>query len=413
MEIEDAEEFNHQRIVKGCNQRLNERRPELFDLFLINTGTIEGRLPLLLPCYVLLDHDAVARVFGMKEARRLSNEELNSAKDKATELAASGDPYWNHAVTVLDNKLVEEEQLELLTPFNEELAKYIDGLSLSELEHQIAVFDRQSQADLPEFQPFYKQLSNRLHLILATSWFDNFHNDLIKRATKELPSRKLVKVEEGDTSLLTKRQKKYRLRLLQQENGEERLCGLIREFFSFKFVAAKTETQRRIIPMNSIEGLDYWGDEEHEFNDRVEIPIKNLNGRHLPSYEAIYYMGHDWNQYNRTRFNRDNLPPLTIRGYRFRIFYPNIADKQRSPTFHLDKNLVENDTPPDPRYSYTAIVFEAGYPYLPIAFRIVDKQWDTYRNSGYHSTFHQGVFTFQFAFKASLYYKGYTPQQLY
>jgi hypothetical protein len=103
-----------------------------------------------------------------------------------------------------------------------------------------------------------------------------------------------------------------------------------------------------------------------------------------------------------------------VRGYKFRVFYPELHDKLKAPTFAIDADLVpRGETPPDPRYKYTAIVFEAGHPYLPIAFRIIDKQWDTYRNDGYVSTFHNGVFTFQFAFKASLYYQGNLPQQLY
>ena len=395
-------------IVKECYQRLSEHRPELFDLFMINTGSVDGQLPLLVASYVLLNQDAVARVFGMREVRRLSDEELIDAKEKAAQF---DDPYWAHIVTVLENKLAEGEDSDLMTPFNEELAKWVDSVTLRELEAHVESFDRLSGRDIEEFQGFYGQLSKRLHMILATSWFDNFHNELLKRVTKKLPSRKLAKIDDdGEVSLLTKRQRKYRVKVLQQEHGEDALYRLVRQFFSFKNVKSFREL---FAPMNSIEGLDYWGDEEHEFRDRIDIPIKSVNGRHLPEYEAIYYMGHDWNQYNRTRFNRDNPPPLTIRGYRFRIFYPDTIDKQRAPRFHLDKKLVEHDAPPDPRYTYTAIVFDAGYPYLPIAFRIVDKQWDTYRNSGYHSTFHQGVFTFQFAFKASLYYKGYTPEQLY
>jgi hypothetical protein len=168
------------------------------------------------------------------------------------------------------------------------------------------------------------------------------------------------------------------------------------------------------VPANSLEDQHYWGDEEVGFDDRIEVPVKNVRGRVLPQYEAISYLGIDWNAYNRAKYDEDHPPPKTIRGYRFRIFYPNTADKTRAPTFVLDKNLIDpKATPPDPRYTYTTIVFEAGDPYLPIAFRIIDKQWDTYRNDGYISSFRNGVFTFQFAFKASLYHQGYQPKQLY
>lgn len=103
-------------------------------------------------------------------------------------------------------------------------------------------------------------------------------------------------------------------------------------------------------------------------------------------------MGYEWNKYNQTHYDHDNPPPKVVQGYKFNIFYPDLIDKTKAPTYRIEREAGrkrgqsfaeagEEDT--------CLIRFTAGAPYEDIAFRIVDKEWDysAKRERGFKSTF--------------------------
>jgi hypothetical protein len=103
-------------------------------------------------------------------------------------------------------------------------------------------------------------------------------------------------------------------------------------------------------------------------------------------------MGYEWNKYNQTHYDHDNPPPKVVQGYKFNIFYPDLIDKTKAPTYRIEREggrkrgqsfaeAGEEDT--------CLIRFVAGAPYEDIAFRIVDKEWDysAKRERGFKSTF--------------------------
>ena len=86
-----------------------------------------------------------------------------------------------------------------------------------------------------------------------------------------------------------------------------------------------------------INDIDEVGANERVFNECVEVdanydwstkykPIK-------PRYSNKVKMGFDWNRHNQAHYTSDNLPPKTIQGYRFNIFYPYLVDKTK--THHM------------------------------------------------------------------------------
>lgn len=111
-----------------------------------------------------------------------------------------------------------------------------------------------------------------------------------------------------------------------------------------------------------------------------------------PRYFNRVQMGYEWNKYNQTHYDHDNPPPKVVQGYRFNIFYPDLIDKTRAPTYKIEREngrkrgqsfapAGEDDT--------CLIRFIAGPPYEDIAFRIVDKEWDysAKRERGFKSSF--------------------------
>lgn len=111
-----------------------------------------------------------------------------------------------------------------------------------------------------------------------------------------------------------------------------------------------------------------------------------------PRYFNRVQMGYEWNKYNQTHYDHDNPPPKVVQGYRFNIFYPELIDKTKAPTYKIIREggrrrgetsapAGENDT--------CLIRFIAGPPYEDIAFRIVDREWDysAKKERGFKSSF--------------------------
>jgi hypothetical protein len=111
-----------------------------------------------------------------------------------------------------------------------------------------------------------------------------------------------------------------------------------------------------------------------------------------PRYFNRVQMGYEWNKYNQTHYDHDNPPPKVVQGYKFNIFYPDLIDKAKAPTYKIEREngrkrgesfapAGEDDT--------CLIRFIAGPPYEDIAFRIVDKEWDysAKRDRGFKSSF--------------------------
>lgn len=82
----------------------------------------------------------------------------------------------------------------------------------------------------------------------------------------------------------------------------------------------------------------------------------------------------------------DNPPPKVVQGYKvckvswihgrvkidqllqFNIFYPDLIDKSKAPTYKIVKEPGNEDT--------VLLHFSAGPPYEDIAFRIVNREWE-------------------------------------
>ncbi|KAJ3045854.1 hypothetical protein HDV00_006118 [Rhizophlyctis rosea] len=113
-----------------------------------------------------------------------------------------------------------------------------------------------------------------------------------------------------------------------------------------------------------------------------------------PRYLNRVHTGYEWNKYNQTHYDSDNPPPKVVQGYKFNIFYPDLIDKTKAPTYKIEK-----DADPD-----TSILrFSAGPPYEDIAFRIVNREWEFSHKKGFRSSFDRGVLQLWFHFKRHYY----------
>lgn len=111
-----------------------------------------------------------------------------------------------------------------------------------------------------------------------------------------------------------------------------------------------------------------------------------------PKYFNRVQMGYEWNKYNQTHYDHDNPPPKVVQGYKFNIFYPDLIDKTKAPTFKIVREHGRKrgeSFAPAGEEDTCLIRFVAGPPYEDIAFRIVDKEWDysAKRDRGFKSSF--------------------------
>ena len=98
-----------------------------------------------------------------------------------------------------------------------------------------------------------------------------------------------------------------------------------------------------------------------------------------PRYFNRVQMGYEWNKYNQTHYDHDNPPPKVVQGYKFNIFYPDLIDKAKAPTFKIIREHGRKrgeSFAPAGEEDTCLIRFVAGPPYEDIAFRIVDKVRD-------------------------------------
>jgi hypothetical protein len=129
-----------------------------------------------------------------------------------------------------------------------------------------------------------------------------------------------------------------------------------------------------------------------------------------PRYFNRVQMGYEWNKYNQTHFDQDNPPPKVVQGYKFNIFYPELIDKTKAPTYKIERENGRKrgeSFAPAGEEDTCLIRFVAGPPYEDVAFRIVDREWDysAKRERGFRSSFDKGILQLHFQFKKIFYRK--------
>lgn len=153
---------------------------------------------------------------------------------------------------------------------------------------------------------------------------------------------------------------------------------------------------------------------EEVFASEAQLDSKpqwaNKHRPRKPRYFNRVQMGYEWNKYNQTHYDHENPPPKVVQGYKFNVFYPDLIDKVKAPTYKIEREdgrkrgqtfarAGEEDT--------CLIKFIAGPPYEDIAFRIVDRDWDysAKRERGFKSSFDKGILQLHFQFKKIFYRK--------
>ena len=157
------------------------------------------------------------------------------------------------------------------------------------------------------------------------------------------------------------------------------------------------------------EDEEVFAGEEDVETKNAELWKGNFRPR-KPRYFNRVQMGYEWNKYNQTHYDHDNPPPKVVQGYKFHVFYPDLIDITKAPTYKITREggRKKGETLAPAGEEDTCIIrFIAGPPYQDIAFRIVDRDWDysAKHDRGFKSTFEKGILTLHFSFKKVYYRK--------
>ena len=138
------------------------------------------------------------------------------------------------------------------------------------------------------------------------------------------------------------------------------------------------------------------GGSEVATRDRVYLWSDKYRPR-KPRYFNRVKTGYDWNKYNQAHYDHDNPPPKTVQGYKFNVFYPDLIDKSKAPTYKIERDVssINDDT--------CILKISSGPPYEDVAFRIVNKEWEYSHKKGFKCTFERGIFHLYVNFKRPRY----------
>lgn len=131
---------------------------------------------------------------------------------------------------------------------------------------------------------------------------------------------------------------------------------------------------------------------EEEVSTLSKPQWANKHRPRKPRYFNRVQMGYEWNKYNQTHYDHDNPPPKVVQGYKFNVFYPDLIDKSKAPTYRIERENGRKrgqSFAPAGEEDTCLIRFISGPPYEDLAFRIVDKEWDysAKRERGFRSSF--------------------------
>ncbi|PWA57575.1 cactin [Artemisia annua] len=140
--------------------------------------------------------------------------------------------------------------------------------------------------------------------------------------------------------------------------------------------------------------------ESHEENMNIDSlsPLYNECsdfGVRKPKHINRVHTGYNWNGYNRIHYDKEHPPPNMVTGYKFDVFYPDLIDGDKPPSYTIEKDGDGVET--------CIIRFHGGPPYQDIAFKIVNNEWELSRKKGFKCVFEQGVLRLYFNFKSLRY----------
>jgi len=339
----------------------------------------------------------VDRLLGSK-----SFEQLEALEKQIRQKLASNEPidtdYWEHLLkallvwkarsrlrnvsqAIVKSRLesVQKQQQEEANTVKEKLRAVLDvGPSYPPSESQ-----RPSNSASLDPEPFLKlgQADKGLEAVDEQAFLSRITDERRRILKLGYVPAKLPAAEKTSSSLAISRTSE------SSASGNSRFAAPLSEDFS----QATTALYEREVARGVMENEEIFTNEEIVSTASTALWANKYRPR-KPRYFNRVQMGYEWNKYNQTHYDHDNPPPKVVQGYKFNIFYPDLIDKSKAPTYKIEREGGRKrgqSFAPAGEEDTCLIRFIAGPPYEDIAFRIVDKEWDysAKRERGFKSSF--------------------------
>ncbi|ODV89135.1 hypothetical protein CANCADRAFT_3770 [Tortispora caseinolytica NRRL Y-17796] len=345
LEYEYAKKEDEFVVVQGINKaikRIKNDRASCIDHLVLN-------MPIKRYFEELDESDrAMVLEYPIKNPADLANKEeslLQEVRQKAEE-SIHEKKYWK-ALEVLCRELPESKELEMV---NNEVSNIISKLKPDELMELKKVSANQTGT-----QAYWQAIATLADQEVARRDVLAIHKNVILE-------RKILRATRSSES---------RSKVTTSNSHETPVSNEVKEDLN---------TKEYVTPDGGIENED-------QFDDRVHVDSTGIE----PKYFNKVILGYTWNRYNRTHYSEDKPPPKVPRGYRFKLYYPDLSPGT-IPKYDVKRN---DDTT-------SIIVFHAGPPYKDVAFRIATGPWNrTTKNTSHPfvSSFKDGILELSFDFK--------------
>eukprot|EP00762_Andalucia_godoyi_P003353 ANDGO_06601.mRNA.1 Cactin len=422
---EQEAQFHVKQTRQRALLRLEGGRGSLCDILLCNIVNEERVLFLTLKPSVLFTTWAREHFKGESEIRR----EIQVWKEDTSYYMEHDRPhstYWEHVLKVVsfvescvnDGESEEDRQMDVV----------YEKQSLEQLDKMLADVREKAYTD-PMNPDFWKRAAARLDWYISRIKLDDMHYGLLRKQLKLPPAASCQDVVSKLLEINGVRQSEVEAKysgtavpaatlpaatvpgsLLTLEKpiiyshfqtsphvfGLENFPRLHVLSLAAQRLTKEEETKLRQQLHLPSEGDATADGQDSEYDGEVILPIQfpkwsaSYDPR-KPRYFNYVHYGYEWNRYNRTHYNSDNPPPKMVMGYKFNIFFPDLQDPSKTPSYHVRRDGKEKGT--------SILTFHSGPPYQDIAFRVVDREWEKSHHRGFRCVFDKGVLQLHFQFK--------------
>ncbi len=314
--------------------------------------------------------------------------------------------YWKALVTVCagTKDTMASDRRRTGTRAVDSVAKDIERILLGKTPAQLAALEEQVRKKLQGNEPvdvdYWDQLLLSLKQKTAVATLARMF-DLVSRAAAEESQRREVVISNGKRTIRDVSRPKVDIERVQQKEADA-LAGPKTTEADFESATAK---------LYKAEASNELEEDEELFNTETVVPSERPSwadsyAPRKPKFFNRVQTGFEWNRYNQIHFDEENLPPKIVSGYRFNLFYPDLIDVTRAPTYKIERTHKKGRS--GAAGDETCLIrFVAGPPYEDVCFTIVDKDWDfsSKYDRGFKSSFDKGILQLHFKFKKIHYRK--------
>ncbi|CAN1353599.1 CTN [Linum perenne] len=329
--------------------------------------------------------------------------------------------YWDALLVICNWELSETRKKDALELLGEERGMHsaieadvrdlLEGKTSSELDVSKSKIEALLSSGEGRVVEYWQALLKRLQIYRAKAVLKEIHAKMLRTHLKRLEP---TLEEDLEPELLEETQEEeeeagsFSPELLHGDYDEEEAIDPEddKALLEMKRMAVLEEQQRRIreamassdnFELKAIKAMGVMEEGDAVFGSGAEVSLDSAvywwhdkYRPRKPKYFNRVHTGYEWNKYNQTHYDHDNPPPKTVQGYKFNIFYPDLVDKTKAPTYTIDRDGNSDET--------CIIRFHAGPPYEDVAFRIVNKEWEYSHKKGFKCTFERGILHVYFNF---------------